>query len=408
MRHQPSAIPSAWPIAGGRVLVALVVGTLAHPGVARHVTDLVRALGVGRHRARVYVLAGPVEPAAGRLRALGIPITALVRRRSYEPGRVLALARALKRDGIDLVHAILPAGAVYGTLAARLAGIPIVIVSTRAGDSREERRARTLLHRIYRRATVVLANTRAQARQLASEANLPLGHVQVVYDGVDLSRHAAPGMLDGLRDRVWHRPLVIGGAGPVDTGPALFFATAARIAARHPDAHFVWLEDRDDQSEAGEGDGRVASVPAGLPVTVVSVAGDPEPVLSQLAMLCLTGGPECPSLGLVPAAMAAARPVVAADVPGIDELIVDGAMGAVVPPGDPAALAEAAMALLEDRSRLRAAGYAARAYAERALGAEGMARATAALYEASLLGQPAPGASLAAGTVSLSPADGRR
>jgi glycosyltransferase involved in cell wall biosynthesis len=240
---------------------------------------------------------------------------------------------------------------------------------------------------------------------LASEANVPLERVHVVYDGVDLSRHAAPGMLDGLRDRVWHRPLVIGGAGLAENGRALFFATATRIAARHPDAHFVWLEDRDEQNDRGEGRGRLADQPAGLSVTTVPVADDLGPVLSQLAMLCLTGGPESPSLDLVAATMAAARPVVAVDVPGIDELVADGATGAVVPPGDPAALADAAIALLEDRGRLRAAGHAARAYAERALCAERMARATAALYEASLLGRPAPGSALAVAPVS-SPADG--
>src|SRR6185369_6244235 len=118
MRH-PASVPSAWPIAGGRISVALVVGTLAHTGTARHVAGLVRALGAGRHRVRIYALAEPTEAAANTLAALGIPLAVLPRRRSWEPGRVLALARALRRDGVDLVHTILPAGAAYGTFAAR-------------------------------------------------------------------------------------------------------------------------------------------------------------------------------------------------------------------------------------------------------------------------------------------------
>src|SRR5262245_58265691 len=125
MREYPRALPSAWPIAGGHVSVALVVGTLARVGVARHVVALASALGAGRHHVRVYVLAEPDAAVAGRLHARGIPLVVLPRRRSYEPGRVLALAQALKRDGIDLVHAILPAGVAYGSLAARLAGVPV-------------------------------------------------------------------------------------------------------------------------------------------------------------------------------------------------------------------------------------------------------------------------------------------
>jgi glycosyltransferase involved in cell wall biosynthesis len=367
------------------VSVALVVGTLARPSVTRHVVDLVRALGVGRHRAHVYVLAGAADPATARLRALGVPITALPRRHAYEPGRLVALARAFRRDGIDLVHAILPAGAAYGALAARLAGIPIVIVSSRADDPREQRRVRTLLHRIYRRATAVLANTRAHAAALCAEAELAPGQVRVVYDGVDLGRSHPPGVLDGLRDRVRHRPLVIGGAGSADAGRELFAATAARIAARHPAAQFVWLEDSvDDVAPPGV---QSACEPAAPGMTVVRIGDDPTPVLGQLAMLCLAGASDRPSLDLVPATMAAARPIVATRVPGIDELVADGTTGAVVAPGDAVALADAALALLDDRSRLRNAGYAARVRAERTLGAAEMARATAAVYEASLLGR---------------------
>lgn len=375
MRHHPSAIPSAWPIAGGHIGVALVVGSLAHAGVARHVTGLVRALGTGRHRVHLYVLSDAGEPAA-RVRGLGIPTTLLPRRHAYEPGRMLALARAFKRDGIDVVHAILPAGAAYGALAARIAGVPIV-VSSRAGDPQEERQVRSVLHRLYRGATLVLANTRAQARLVAEETGIPFDRVPVVYDGADLAAPGAPGIFEGLRDRVWHRPILIGGAGSPDTGRALFFSAAARIAARHPEAQFVWLAEGHDVG-AGE-------LPSDLPVTIVPAGDDALPLLSELALLCLADGPECPSLGLASAAMAAGRPVVAARVPGMDELVDDGATGAVVP-AEPEALAAAALGLLDNRGRLRTLGYAARSRAERALGVDGMARATAALYEASLLG----------------------
>ena len=395
MRHTAS-VPSAWPIAGGRISVALVVGTLAHAGTARHVTALVRALGAGRHRVRVYALAEPSEAAAGALAALDIPLTVLPRRRSWEPARVLALARSLKRDGVDLVHTLLPAGAAYGTFAARLAAIPVVVVTTRSGEPRADGATRVLLRRVYRHAQAIVANTRAQAERFAHDAAVPAARVHVVYDGDDLTRSAAPGMLDGLRDRVWHRPLVIGGAGPEDTGRALFAATAARVAARHPEAQFVWL--RDGVATAA------VDAPSTVPVTVVPIADDPHPVLRQLAMLCLAGAPDCPSLDLVPAALAAARPVVAADVPGIAELVTDGTTGAVVPGGDPDALAGATLDLLENRGRLRSAGQAARAWAERTLDAAVMGRATAALYEASLLGQLVPAAAAADGP----PPDQRR
>ncbi|MEO6025316.1 MAG: glycosyltransferase family 4 protein [Candidatus Binatia bacterium] len=384
MRQHPTALPSAWPIAGGHASVALVVGSLASAGIARHVEALARGLGAGRHRVHVYVLEDAPAGMAERLAARNVPLTVLPRRRPYEPGRVMALTRALKRDGIDLVHAILPAGAAYGAIAARLAGVPIVIVSTRAGDPPEQRRVRTLLHRIYRNATALTANTQAQARQLAAEAQVPVERVQVIYDGVDLTRHPLPGMLDGIRERVWHRPLVVGGAGRTAGSRLSFLAAATLIAARHPDIRFVWLED--GATLSGNGHEAFAERPAGLPLSTVAVGDDPEPVLAQLAVLCLTGD----AFDLVPSALAAGRPIVTVAAPGVDELVTDGTTGKVVAAGDPGAFAEAALSFIEDRSRLRAAGQAARAHAVRVLGADLMVRATTALYEATLLGRPSP------------------
>jgi len=59
-------------------------------------------------------------------------------------------------------------------------------------------------------------------------------------------------------------------------------------------------------------------------------------------------------------AMAAGRPVVASRVAGIPEQVVDGVTGRLVPPGDPAALAHALAAILEDSPRRAAMGKAGR------------------------------------------------
>ncbi len=247
-------------------------------------------------------------------------------------------------------------------------------------------------------------NSRAEARRVSADADVPLDRIQVVYDGVDLSRHHAPGVLDVLRERVWHRPLVIGGVGSGAEGRTRFGAAAARIASRHPDAHFVWLDD----DVAGDATAEPIALPDGARVTIVRTGDDPTPILAELALLCVTGTPDRPGLDFVPAAMAAGRPIVATAVPGIEELVVDGATGVVTPSDDAAAFASAALALLEDRARLKSAGQAARLHAERRLGADRMARATTAIYEAALLGRLAPVAAFGAPAASAAGEDGAR
>ncbi|WP_369371105.1 glycosyltransferase family 4 protein [Promicromonospora sp. Populi] len=57
---------------------------------------------------------------------------------------------------------------------------------------------------------------------------------------------------------------------------------------------------------------------------------------------------------------ACARPVVACTTPGMDDYVVPGKTGELVPPQDPEAMAEAVLGLLDDRDRAARMGWAAR------------------------------------------------
>jgi len=78
-------------------------------------------------------------------------------------------------------------------------------------------------------------------------------------------------------------------------------------------------------------------------------------------------------------AMALGKPIVASRVGGVAELLGEGEAGILVPPGDPAALAEAITTLLRDSQRARTLGEAGRRRAPR-YSAEAMLEALAKLY----------------------------
>lgn len=63
-------------------------------------------------------------------------------------------------------------------------------------------------------------------------------------------------------------------------------------------------------------------------------------------------------------AMSCGRPVVASDIGGLSELVVDGGTGILVPPGDATALAAAIASLISDPARVHAFGRAGKARAE--------------------------------------------
>ena len=74
-------------------------------------------------------------------------------------------------------------------------------------------------------------------------------------------------------------------------------------------------------------------------------------------------------------------PVVASDVGGVSETLVDGVTGLLVPPSDCSALAEAARALLGDDARRGAMGVAAASHAREEFGLERMVERYLTLYD---------------------------
>jgi glycosyltransferase involved in cell wall biosynthesis len=81
-----------------------------------------------RHDAEVVALynAGSV---AAQLRAAGVPVTDLGMRSNRELGAVLRLARLVRAGRFDAVHTHLYRACLYGRLAARLAGVRLVVAT---------------------------------------------------------------------------------------------------------------------------------------------------------------------------------------------------------------------------------------------------------------------------------------
>jgi glycosyltransferase involved in cell wall biosynthesis len=84
--------------------------------------------------------------------------------------------------------------------------------------------------------------------------------------------------------------------------------------------------------------------------------------------------------GVAASAFGAGKPLLASDVGGLGEVVVDGANGLLVPPGDGAALAVAGHRLLTEPGLLPRLAEGARATATGALGWDAIAAHTAGIY----------------------------
>lgn len=312
-------------LAGRRVL--LVLGT-STGGVGRHVASL--AAGLAAEGLRVTV-AGP--PATGELFDLPgfVPVDVGARPRPARDLRAAWRLRALA-GGADVVHA-------HGLRAATLApGRRPLVVTWHNRQLGPGRLGPLLERRAARRAAVTLA----ASADLADRARAAGG------TDVRLAPVAAPALRPTGRDPGLGRPLVlaVGRLHPqkgydvlLAALPQLAGATvavagdgplAAELAARAPQVR--WLGRRSD----------VADLYAAADVVVLPSRWEARSLTAQEAMR-------------------AGRPLVAADVGGLRELVGDGAV--LVPPGDPQALGAAVRRLLDDPAAAAALAARARAVA---------------------------------------------
>jgi glycosyltransferase involved in cell wall biosynthesis len=89
---------------------------------------------------------------------------------------------------------------------------------------------------------------------------------------------------------------------------------------------------------------------------------------------------EATQSGVLAAAVANGRPVVASDVGGIPDVVVDGRTGVLTPPGDAGALADALGRLLGEPATLARMGAAAAGLADADLNWDDIAAETAQMY----------------------------
>jgi alpha-maltose-1-phosphate synthase len=219
---------------------------------------------------------------------------------------------------------------------------------------------------------------------LTAYPEIPADRVRVIRNGIDTVEYAPDAGTSVLAEHGIDpdRPYVIFvGRITRQKGVPVLLRAAASL---DPSAQLVLCAGAADTPELAD---EVSSLVAGLQETRSGVIWIPEmlPKPSVIQLLTHALMFVCPSiyepLGIVNLeAMACSTAVVASRVGGIPEVVSGGETGLLVPPDDPASLADAMNALLRDPGRADAFGRAGRARAVAEFSWEAVAAQTAALY----------------------------
>ena len=300
-------------------------------------------------------------------------------RQGMNPVRELRLmrrvVRAYRQVRPHLVHQVALKPILYGSLAARLVGVPYV-VNALAGlgflFSSERPRARLLrplvklgFHHLLRGEgnRVILQNP--DDRDLLTGAlRVPADRVRLIRGaGVDLNRFRPTSEPEGP-------PVVVLASRLLwDKGVGEFVEAARRLRTRNTQARFVLVGAPDPGNPSAIPQAVLAQWEKEGAVELWGHRTDMDRVFAQSHLVCLPSYREGLPKVLLEAA-ACGHPLVATNVPGCREVVRDGQNGLLVPAKDSAALAGALERLIGDAALRADFGARSHAIAEAGFGIE--------------------------------------
>lgn len=281
--------------------------------------------------------------------------------------RLRCVARFIRDNRIDLVHAFGPMGEAEAVLAVRLARRGRVLGNRRDCGYDKSARNRWIFWLAKVLKTRYVANSEA-ARQAAFRNNgTPLDSIAVIRNPVSRKRIEEALHEPVRRDEL---PFLRGTPGEKIVGmvatvrPIKDYGTLIRAAKtvleKYPNTWFVFVGDQDSNHKA---ELEHIAEECGVTERIVWFGKHPNPlrIVPCFDVAVLSSHSESFSNAVLEYA-AAERPIVVSDVGGLGEIVRDGETGYLVPPENPGALAEKILRLLDDPQLARRFGIAARQY----------------------------------------------
>jgi len=345
------------------IRVAHVITRLCTGGAQENTFHTVRLADKGRFQADLF--AGRTHGAEGSIESIveneGIPVRRVDGlRRDPHPWQDLRALRELTadfRDGeYDIVHTHTSKAGFIGRLAARRAGIPVIIHTPHGHifDGYFPRPVTAFYAALERHAarftSRIITLTQAEADQHRAQGIGRDGQFVPIFSGIDPRPFQdAAKFRDEVRAEWGLNPddfavIAIGRLEPIK-GFGYLIKAAARVVNQLPHARFVVIG---DGSQRNQLESDAASL--GGAVRFLGLRRDIPRLLAGADLLALPSLNEGMGRVLLEAG-AAGVPVVASAVGGVPELLAGGRYGVLVPARDAVALADAIVALAGDDER---------------------------------------------------------
>jgi len=328
----------------------------------------------------MLVLADPEDhpaPFVASMKSRGIPCKMISMSSDLDPLLLLRLVKFMRGHPSQVVHTHLIHADLYGTLAARLAGIPSVVSTKHGYNPWRSQRFYGLLDRlaaVFQTRIVTISD--ALGRWLVEIEGLPPEKLTTIHYSLDVNCFR-PSVTEDLSLQV-SRPII----GTVSRlihqkGIHILLQAFADCAKKHPSISLVVVGDGPERSNLAS---LAEELGLGYRVEFWGHRSDIDKILHSIDIFALPTFGEGFGLVLLEA-MACSKPVVATNVMSIPEIVEPGETGFLVPAKDVSALAEALDTLIVNPELWDQFGKAGFQRVKREFTVERMVRKTAEVYQ---------------------------
>lgn len=301
---------------------------------------------------------GEGYPLDSEFAKLGIPIVPLSFSRKISPLKnfkgFIELYRLMRRHKFQVVCMACSVAGFWGRIAAYLAGIPfrVFIIHVYASRPHQPKILQIfflLIEKILDRLTThYIAVSEATKVFGVSKGIMKEDKVTVIHNGVNFAGDSRPSEKQFLRKEFGFQSngQLVGFIGRLEPqkGIPFFIRAAVLVKKKIPEAEFLIVGSGPQQTEY---ESLVNSLGAKSYVKFTGWRDDISRILESLDVFCLPSLWEQFPLSVLEA-LSLGKPVIASNVDGVSEVVVNNKTGLLVPPADSESLAEGIINLLED------------------------------------------------------------
>ena len=344
--------------------------------------DLLTILkGLNRERFNPLVICLAMGgPLVEEIKELGVEVKIIGLKRKFDLNTLWKLVRLMKERKIHILHTHLFVSDAYGRVAARIAGVPVILICMQNTYFWKRKRHIWLDRTLSRFTDRIICCSEVVREFTIEQERIRADKFVTVHNMIDLAKFArVVDVVKVKRDLGLNPETPIVGCvailGP-QKGHCYLLEAAAILLRRIPQTKFLIVGDGPLRRRL---EGMAGDLGIGENILFLGNRRDTPQLFAAFDLSVLASLWEGLAIVLLEA-MAMRKPIVATAVGGVPEVVVNQQTGILVPSKDPTSLAQAMLSLLKDRNKAREMGEAGRKRVEEKFSSKIMIKRLEDLY----------------------------